>query len=132
MQNSRASVISANASRNLFFARTCGGMTTTGAGVIRFLRHQINPAMAALSTINIAPTQIAQTHPLGISTGALIGRMSFVTALAVEGGGTIRALFDVSAITKRFYSCEFVSIRGCSGTAQTPLFPDHKKASERG
>ena len=90
-----------------------GGAAETAAC---FLRHHLQAPAAKESRSTAANVHQSQAQPLGISTGGLIPRISFVAA-AADGGGTRMAE-------------EFVFIARSAMT--TALLPGFEKSAQRG
>src|SRR5947209_254346 len=90
MQNNRGSLRSASAACNLCLARTWGGAggRTDAATCLR--RHQTKAQPMTASMAAAARIHQSQAQLLGISTGGLMARISFVRATG-DGGGTISA-----------------------------------------
>src|SRR5712675_1139399 len=88
-QKRRGSWISERASRSLFRARICGGITGTGAGLKNFFCSHFQVTIPAAINAKAPASHQTQAQLFGISTGGLIGRMSLVAWTAF--GGTTRA-----------------------------------------
>src|SRR2546423_6241328 len=88
--------MSASARSSFRLARTWGGMRTSGAaGRARRFCQWCQAKQDKAATPNAVSRQQSQNQPPGISTGALMSRISpvnaLVAALWVAAGGTIRA-----------------------------------------
>src|SRR5712664_4168441 len=90
MQNNRGSLRSASAACSLSLARTWGGAggRTDAATCLRRQLTKAQPTIARMAAA--ARVHQSQAQPLGISTGGLMARISFVRATG-DGGGTISA-----------------------------------------
>src|ERR1051326_6590569 len=107
VQNGFGSEMRARASRGFCLARTCGGHTggsggTTGAiepasFFFETMMKRATPAAMSASTTTIPITHHSHHQSSGMTSGALIGLISFVAGPGVVGG-MIRAEF-VEAIS---------------------------------
>src|SRR6266446_2702967 len=90
MQYNRGSLRSASAACNLCLARTWGGAGGRTDAATCIWRHQTKAQPMIARMAAAARVQPSQAQPLGISTGGLMARMSFVRATG-DGGETISA-----------------------------------------
>src|ERR1051326_2296266 len=100
VQNGFGSEMRARASRSFCLARTCGGNTgaiEAAAFFFESMMKRATPAAMSASTTTIPITHHSHHQSSGMTSGALIGLISFVAGPGVVGG-MIRAEF-VEAIS---------------------------------
>src|SRR5712692_3219267 len=117
MQNRRGSLRRASAACNLCLARTWGGAGGRTDAATCHRRHQTKAQPMIARMAAAARIHQSQAQLLGISTGGLMARISFVRATG-DGGGTISAELFVIIERKSWSAVEAAAFARFKESAQ--------------